>query len=141
MLIAHTPASTGFVNHELGLCGRTDLPEPRWIDTLAMPARNSRMYNSLDALCSASRSPAERDKHGALIDCKLLAQVYLELFGGRERGLDLTLGRGEDGVSRWRERGRLWRKAAPAGAEIHRRRASDPRGVCSQDAERQGDLV
>ena len=50
------------------------------------------MYNSLDALCKRFRiSLAERDKHGALIDAKLLANVYLELQGGRERGLDLTL--------------------------------------------------
>ena len=49
------------------------------------------MYNSLDALCKRFRiSLSEREKHGALIDCKLLAQVYLELCGGRERGLDLT---------------------------------------------------
>ncbi len=49
------------------------------------------MYNSLDALCRRFKiSLAEREKHGALIDCRLLAQVYLELRGGRERGLDLA---------------------------------------------------
>jgi DNA polymerase-3 subunit epsilon len=51
------------------------------------------MYNSLDALCKRFRiSLAEREKHGALIDARLLAAVYLELRGGKERGLDLTLG-------------------------------------------------
>jgi len=49
------------------------------------------MYNSLDALCKRFKiSLTEREKHGALIDAKLLANVYLELQGGRERGLDLA---------------------------------------------------
>ena len=49
------------------------------------------MYNSLDALCKRFNiSLAEREKHGALIDTKLLAAVYLELQGGRERRLELA---------------------------------------------------
>jgi DNA polymerase-3 subunit epsilon len=49
------------------------------------------MYNSLDALCKRFKiSWADREKHGALIDTKLLAMVYLELQGGKERGLDLA---------------------------------------------------
>jgi DNA polymerase-3 subunit epsilon len=49
------------------------------------------MHNSLDALCKRFKvSLAERDKHGALIDARLLADVYLELRGGRETALDLT---------------------------------------------------
>lgn len=102
VLIAHNAGfDRGFVNHELGLCGRTDLPEPRWIDTLAMARKKfPGMYNSLDALCKRFKiSLAERDKHGALIDCKLLAQVYLELCGGRERGLDLTSAAAKTAVS------------------------------------------
>ena len=51
------------------------------------------MYNSLDALCNRFKiSLSERDKHGALVDAKLLANVYLELKGGRERGFDLSVG-------------------------------------------------
>ncbi len=50
------------------------------------------MYNSLDALCKRFKiSLGEREKHGALVDAKLLASVYLELQGGRERGLDLSV--------------------------------------------------
>jgi DNA polymerase-3 subunit epsilon len=50
------------------------------------------MQNSLDALCKRFRiSLSEREKHGALIDACLLAAVYLELSGGRERGLELTV--------------------------------------------------
>jgi DNA polymerase-3 subunit epsilon len=49
------------------------------------------MYNSLDALCKRFKiSLVDREKHGALVDAKLLANVYLELRGGRERGLDLV---------------------------------------------------
>jgi DNA polymerase-3 subunit epsilon len=50
------------------------------------------MYNSLDALCKRFKiSLAEREKHGALIDTRLLSMVYLELQGGKERGLDFTV--------------------------------------------------
>jgi DNA polymerase-3 subunit epsilon len=49
------------------------------------------MYNSLDALCKRFKiSLDSRDKHGALIDAHLLAEVYLELQGGKERALELT---------------------------------------------------
>jgi DNA polymerase-3 subunit epsilon len=69
------------------------LSETRWIDTLSLAQKRfPGMYNSLDALCKRFRiSLVEREKHGALIDAKLLANVYLELRGGRERGLDLTI--------------------------------------------------
>jgi len=92
-LIAHNAAfDRGFINWELGLAGHTEIAEPRWIDTLAMARKKfPGAYNSLDALCKRFKiSLAERDRHGALIDCKLLAQVYLELCGGKERALDLS---------------------------------------------------
>ena len=58
------------------------------------------MYNSLDALCKRFKiSLTEREKHGALIDAKLLANVYLELKGGRERALDLTATGGSRGIA------------------------------------------
>jgi DNA polymerase-3 subunit epsilon len=92
-LIAHNAGfDRAFINHELGRCGRDHLPEPRWIDTLALArVRFPGMPNSLDALCKRFKiSLAERDLHGALIDTNLLAAVYLELKGGRERRLELT---------------------------------------------------
>lgn len=94
-LIAHNAAfDRGFINHELGLCGMGELPEPRWIDTLKLAqARFPGMANSLDALCRRFKiSLVERTLHGALIDARLLADVYLELKGGRERALDLGAG-------------------------------------------------
>ncbi|MDB5439584.1 MAG: dnaQ [Caulobacteraceae bacterium] len=93
-LVAHNAGfDRGFINHELGLCGREGLPEERWIDTLALARKRfPGMYNSLDALCKRFKiSLAEREKHGALVDTKLLAQVYLELQGGKERALELTV--------------------------------------------------
>jgi DNA polymerase-3 subunit epsilon len=92
-LVAHNAGfDREFVNHELALAGRKTFPERRWIDTMALAQqRYPGMHNSLDALCKRLRiSLVEREKHGALIDAKLLAHVYLELRGGRERALDLS---------------------------------------------------
>jgi DNA polymerase-3 subunit epsilon len=92
-LIAHNAGfDRNFINAELKKVGRAILPEERWIDTLAMAQKRfPGMYNSLDALCKRFNiSLAEREKHGALIDTKLLAAVYLELQGGRERKLELS---------------------------------------------------
>ena len=91
-LVAHNAAfDRGFINHELERCGRFALPEARWRCTYELAKRRfPGMYNSLDALCKRFKiSLAEREKHGALIDTRLLAMVYLELQGGKERGLDL----------------------------------------------------
>ena len=92
-IIAHNATfDRTFVNFELGLCSRSPLVEGQWIDTLALAKqRFPGMHNSLDALCKRFKiSLSEREKHGALIDAKLLAAVYLELKGGRERTLELT---------------------------------------------------
>ncbi|HZZ36530.1 MAG TPA: DNA polymerase III subunit epsilon, partial [Caulobacteraceae bacterium] len=93
-LVAHNAEfDRGFINAELERLGREVTPASRWVDTLAMAAKRfPGMYNSLDALCKRFKiSLSEREKHGALIDTRLLAGVYLELQGGRERALDLTL--------------------------------------------------
>ena len=91
-LIAHNAAfDRNFVNTELERAGHGPLGAARWVDTLTLAQqRYPGMYNSLDALCRRFKiSLAEREKHSALVDAKLLAGVYLELCGGRERGLDL----------------------------------------------------
>ena len=96
-VIAHNAAfDRAFINHELGLCGRLLVEEVRWIDTLGLAqTRFPGMANSLDALCKRFKiSLAERTLHGALIDARLLASVYLELKGGKERVLDLSAARG-----------------------------------------------
>lgn len=92
-LIAHNaPFDRGFINMELERAGRAIIPPSRWIDTLPMAQKRfPGMYNSLDALCKRYKVSLEgRDKHGALIDSQLLAAVYLELQGGKERGLDFA---------------------------------------------------
>lgn len=91
-IVAHNaPFDRGFVNAELSRCGLAPTPDHQWIDTLALAKKRfPGMYNSLDALCKRMKiSLAARDKHGALIDAELLAAVYLELQGGKERALDL----------------------------------------------------
>lgn len=124
-LVAHNaPFDRGFVNAELERAGRRGLPEIRWIDT--MPLAQSRfpgMHNSLDALCRRFKiSLSEREKHGALVDAKLLANVYLELKGGRERGLDLTGASMtlQAGVAVRRDYGPRPRLLAPRSTEIER---------------------
>jgi DNA polymerase III subunit epsilon len=92
-MIAHNAQfDRNFIDHEFGRCGRALFPEDRWIDTLKLAqARFPGMANSLDALCKRFKvSLVERTLHGALIDARLLAEVYLELKGGKERRLDLS---------------------------------------------------
>ncbi len=93
ILVAHNAGfDRAFVNFELEMAGHPHIHERRWVDTLGMAQKRfPGMYNSLDALCKRfSISLVEREKHGALIDCRLLAEVYLQLCGGRERRLDLA---------------------------------------------------
>jgi DNA polymerase-3 subunit epsilon len=92
-LVAHNAGfDRDFVNHELKLAGLPTFPASRWVDTLPLAQKRfPGMHNSLDALCKRFRiSLAEREKHGALVDARLLAHVYFELRGGREAYLDLS---------------------------------------------------
>ncbi|MBX9707256.1 MAG: DNA polymerase III subunit epsilon [Caulobacteraceae bacterium] len=92
-VIAHNAGfDRAFINHECHLCGHPVIEEARWIDTLALAQKRfPGMANSLDALCKRFKiSLVERTLHGALIDARLLADVYLELKGGKERVLDLS---------------------------------------------------
>jgi DNA polymerase-3 subunit epsilon len=92
-LIAHNAAfDFGFINHELGRCGRPTVCNSRMVDTLALARQKfPGAKHSLDALCTRfGVDRSLRVKHGALIDAQLLAQVYVELTGGRQIGLTLT---------------------------------------------------
>ncbi|HEY5071646.1 MAG TPA: DNA polymerase III subunit epsilon [Caulobacteraceae bacterium] len=91
-LVAHNAGfDRGFVNHELDRAGRPPLHPERWVDTLSLAQKRfPSLSNSLDSLCKRFKiSLAERERHGALVDARLLACVYLELRGGRERALEL----------------------------------------------------
>lgn len=92
-LIAHNaPFDFGFMNAELAALGLPALALERMIDTLALAKKRfPGMPNSLDALCRRfSIDLSARTTHNALLDCKLLAEVYVELTGGRQRGLSLA---------------------------------------------------
>ncbi len=80
-----------FINHELGLLSRAPIGMDLVIDTLAMARRkHPGAPASLDALCLRYKiDNSKRTKHGALIDAEILADVYLELLGGRQTTLGL----------------------------------------------------
>ena len=91
-LVAHNAMfDFAFLNHELGNSGRLHIPMSRMIDTLAMSkSRHPGAKHSLDALCTRyGVDRSHRVNHGALLDAALLAQVYVELTGGRQIGLDM----------------------------------------------------
>jgi DNA polymerase-3 subunit epsilon len=92
-LVIHNAAfDMKFLNHELQRCGLPGLPSSRATDTL-MIARSKFPGSpaSLDALCRRfGVDNTMRNKHGALLDSEILAEVYLELIGGRQP--DLVLG-------------------------------------------------
>ena len=92
-LVAHNARfDFGFLNHELRLCGRGEVSLDRMIDTVAIArTMHPGAKHSLDALCTRyGIDRSHRIKHGALLDAELLAQLYIELTGGRQIGLGLA---------------------------------------------------
>lgn len=92
-LVAHNAGfDFGFMNNELELCGLQPVSRDRMIDTVAIARRKHPGAKlSLDALCSRyGIDRSHRTKHGALLDAELLAQLYVELQGGRQIGLELA---------------------------------------------------
>ena len=101
-LVAHNASfDFGFLNFELGRCGRPAVCMTRMVDTLALArTRHPGAKHSLDALCMRfGIDRSHRVKHGALLDAQLLAQVYVELTGGRQIGLGLVADTAEVSVS------------------------------------------
>jgi DNA polymerase-3 subunit epsilon len=91
-LIAHNAQfDLDFLNLELGRAGHPLLPADRIVDTLMLARRKHPAGpNSLDALCSRYQIDlSRRTLHGALLDAELLAEVYIELIGGRQASLIL----------------------------------------------------
>ena len=91
-LVAHNASfDCGFINMELGLCRRALIEDHRFVDTLQLARRrHPNGPNSLDALCARyGIDRSARTRHGALLDAELLAEVYIELLGGRQATLSL----------------------------------------------------
>jgi DNA polymerase-3 subunit epsilon len=91
-LVAHNAEfDMRFVNAELAMLGLSAIAADRVVDTLTIARRrHPGAANSLDALCARyGVDTSRRDKHGALLDAQLLADVYAELMGGRQSALVL----------------------------------------------------
>lgn len=92
-LVAHNAGfDFGFINNELEMCGLETVSRDRMVDTVAIARRKHPGAKlSLDALCSRyGIDRSHRTLHGALLDAELLAQLYVELLGGRQIGLELA---------------------------------------------------
>lgn len=94
MLVAHNANfDIGFLNAEFARLGRSPIDPGSVIDTLAIARRKHPMGpNSLDALCRRyGIDNSHRTKHGALLDSELLAEVYIELMGGKQAAFSLDV--------------------------------------------------
>lgn len=116
LVIHNAEFDLAFLNAELTRLGRPPIGVA-YVDTLALARRRfPGAPASLDALCRRfALDLSEREKHGAEIDCRLLAAVYVELLGGRQPGLDFALPEAA-AVAASRER-RAPRPHAPTAAE------------------------
>lgn len=93
-LVAHNAGfDMGFVNAELKRCGLPSIGPDRVTDSLALARRRHPMGpNSLDALCRRyGVDNSRRVHHGALLDSELLAEVYIEMIGGRQAAFGLEV--------------------------------------------------
>jgi len=91
LIIHNAQFDLKFLNAELARLNRPPLVSDRAVDTVSMARRRfPGAQASLDALCRRfGIDNTARNLHGALLDCELLAEVYLELRGGRQPGFDL----------------------------------------------------
>ncbi len=99
-MVAHNAGfDIGFVNAELSRVGQPAIDPNRVVDTLALARRKHPMGpNSLDALCKRyAIDNSHRNLHGALLDAELLAEVYIEMIGGKQAALGLEVKSAETG--------------------------------------------
>ena len=97
LVIHNAPFDIGFLNFELEKVEQPIIAWTNVIDTLQLARQKyPGAANNLDALCRRFNiDNSSREKHGALLDSELLAEVYLELIGGHQAGLDLGAARSQ----------------------------------------------
>jgi len=122
-LVAHNAQfDFGFLNWELSACGHPEVALERMVDTLVLARRrHPGAKHSLDALCMRyGIDRSHRVRHGALLDAELLAQVYVELTGGRQIGLALAAEAGSAAIEvvAFRPRRREFRPPRPHSATV-----------------------
>jgi len=125
-LVAHNADfDMRFINWELENAGLPRLPGSRATDTLALSrARFPGAQHSLDALCRRfGIDNSNRSYHGALLDSQILAEVYLELKGGRQAGLELGKAPSQKMTEAIPRQERPRRLFAPSEEEIARHKA------------------
>ncbi|MCH7935849.1 MAG: DNA polymerase III subunit epsilon [Proteobacteria bacterium] len=92
LVIHNAEFDLGFINAELKNIEHPPISLDRAIDTISLARRKfPGAQANLDALCRRFRiDNSDRSQHGALKDARLLAEVYLELIGGRQQDLGLS---------------------------------------------------
>ena len=114
-----------FINAELDRLGKDELPMSRAVDTVRMAREKfPGAPASLDALCRRFNiDNSSRSLHGALLDAQLLAEVYLELIGGRQPNLELKADKAKSEARAGSAERRAPRRHAAAEEELAAHRA------------------
>ncbi len=137
-LVAHNAGfDFGFLNNELELIGMEMISIDRMVDTVALARKKHPGAKlSLDALCTRyGIDRSHRVKHGALLDAELLAQVYIELTGGRQIGLGLAAENADDEAEAI-DRVSVPVAAAAAAAKRRERREPRPHAASAEELAR-----